>query len=370
MRLANTFRLQAVAASLALRAATAQDMTYTTSIVTECFTVTNQGGGASASPTPTPGPGPSTQEHDQCQVGYTMPACARCDCATCTPLTSVFTTTFAAFCTGGTTSFAYTVTETYAGLSALPQFPEPTPVPFGFTTAVETCEAGRCGTQALTATLTYPRGGGPFVTAAPGGNTSGGESGESGLGGSAGGASAGGAGENGGDAGAAGENGGSAGGSGQGAQGEGAGQDGGSSPGAQAGGAGQDGGAQSQGSPEPSATDAGGGHDDSTAGGAGQTASSGQAASSPTASPTAAPGAPPGNGGPVPGATAVAPGGSGNNNTSASTFTTEYGSGTGSTETPTKTSESPVYSARAVLVAEPGSSFAGLWVAVLMVFIA
>jgi hypothetical protein len=60
-------------------------------------------------------------------------------------------------------SQTYVVTETYLGLSSLPSFDQPTDIPFGFTTRLETCEIGMCGLEAITATMTFPAGGGPFV---------------------------------------------------------------------------------------------------------------------------------------------------------------------------------------------------------------
>ena len=67
-----------------------------------------------------------------------MPGCSACGCATCT-LTSVYTATFGALCPTGLAPVPYTVTEIYVGLSSLPGFAAPTRVPYGFTTAVETC---------------------------------------------------------------------------------------------------------------------------------------------------------------------------------------------------------------------------------------
>ena len=149
--------------------ASAQQVSYTTSVVTSCFDLA---GGAPSTPStapdhhppagglqsgrPNPGPG---------QVEYTMPACAGCDCATCT-LTSVYTATFSVLCATGLAAQAYTVTETYIGLSALPGFAAPTRVPYGFTTAVETC--GACGVVGadggpLVTTVTFPSAGRPYV---------------------------------------------------------------------------------------------------------------------------------------------------------------------------------------------------------------
>lgn len=87
-------------------------------------------------------------------VTYSMPPCAVCDCPNCTT-TSVFTTTLPHFNSYGLTERPYIVTETYVGMSSLPYFPKPTPVPYGFTTAVETCT--NCGAQPISHTIVTPK---------------------------------------------------------------------------------------------------------------------------------------------------------------------------------------------------------------------
>ncbi|KAG8167253.1 hypothetical protein KVR01_002942 [Diaporthe batatas] len=53
----------------------------------------------------------------------------------------------------------YIVTETYVGMSSLPYFPTPTPIPYGFTTAVETYTGG--APQPITRTIVVPKTGRP-----------------------------------------------------------------------------------------------------------------------------------------------------------------------------------------------------------------
>lgn len=171
--------------ALALRVR-AQDVYYITSTLTECFPVASASDILSpdfaqrpANPTIE-----STPEIDEVEpsnpanlpissansdnsekpqpfgvVSYSMPPCAICDCPTCTT-TSVFTTTLPDFGSNGLTEWPYTVTETYVGMSSLPYFPTPTPIPYGFTTAVETCTD--CGSQPITRTLVAPNTGRPW----------------------------------------------------------------------------------------------------------------------------------------------------------------------------------------------------------------
>ncbi|KAH7027977.1 uncharacterized protein B0I36DRAFT_365106 [Microdochium trichocladiopsis] len=118
--------------------------------------------------------GPSTAGH----VSYTMPECISCGCDTCTA-TSTFVTSYPAFCPGqksgfgsdkpGFTEQTYTVTETYVGVSSVPQFASATDVPFGFTISVATCTA--CSHAAnqggngpvVIETMTYPQDSTPFA---------------------------------------------------------------------------------------------------------------------------------------------------------------------------------------------------------------
>lgn len=60
----------------------------------------------------------------------------------------------------GLTERPYTVTETYVGMSSLLYFPTPTPIPYGFTKAVETCTD--CGEQPISGTVVTPNTGRPW----------------------------------------------------------------------------------------------------------------------------------------------------------------------------------------------------------------
>ncbi|KAI0132869.1 hypothetical protein BJ170DRAFT_730906 [Xylariales sp. AK1849] len=139
-----------------------QIISYTTSIVTECFedatpTATGLDNSPSTTSCSTPPP--------QGTVTYNMPACEMCGCPSCT-LTSAFSTSMPIFGSTGLIPQTYTVTETYVGLSSLPTFATPTSVPYGFTVAVETCTI--CGDTPLTMTMTYPSGYGPYASSLPG----------------------------------------------------------------------------------------------------------------------------------------------------------------------------------------------------------
>ncbi|RYP12306.1 hypothetical protein DL765_007417 [Monosporascus sp. GIB2] len=143
--------------------AAAQRVSYSTALVTTCFSVGGDGGGG---PTPLP-PAPANPSPPQGggTVTYAMPPCGACGCPSCT-LTSMYTATFALLCPTGLTPNPYTITETYVGMSALPTFAggAPTAVPYGFTTAVETCGACAVGAgEPLVATITFPSGGRPYV---------------------------------------------------------------------------------------------------------------------------------------------------------------------------------------------------------------
>ncbi|RYP92651.1 hypothetical protein DL770_001233 [Monosporascus sp. CRB-9-2] len=98
------------------------------------------------------------------EVCYQMPSCETCNCKACT-LASTYTATFSVFCPTGLMPQAYTITETFVGMSSLPNFAAPTSVPYGFTTAVETCNFcdGGVGGKPVIATVTYPSGGVPYV---------------------------------------------------------------------------------------------------------------------------------------------------------------------------------------------------------------
>ncbi|KAI1423144.1 hypothetical protein F5Y12DRAFT_786243 [Xylaria sp. FL1777] len=152
---------------------TAQQLAYTTFAVTECVTdassMLGPGAGQPALPpivNTAPGK-PGTKGYPETiTLSYTMPPCTSCGCPGCTVVSS-FTTACSAFHTAdtpGMTVQSYAITETYVGLSSIPSFEQPTQMPYGFTAQVHTCDAGTCGPKAITATMTYPAGGGPFVT--------------------------------------------------------------------------------------------------------------------------------------------------------------------------------------------------------------
>lgn len=87
-------------------------------------------------------------------VSYSMPPCAVCDCPTCTTA-SVFSTMLPDLGSKGPIERLYIVTEIYVGMSSLPYFPTPTPIPYGFTKAVETCTD--CAPQPVTRTIVVPK---------------------------------------------------------------------------------------------------------------------------------------------------------------------------------------------------------------------
>ncbi|KAI1742906.1 hypothetical protein F4680DRAFT_410424 [Xylaria scruposa] len=147
--------------------ASAQRFAYASFAVTKCV--------SDADSIPDPGPtgpvintDPVGNEHPATiTLSYSMPSCISGDCPSCTVLSS-FTTAYPAFQTAGAsglTTRSYVVTETYVGVSTLPPFEKPTPIPYGFVTGVETCNLGLCGPEAITATMTYPAGIAPFVGA-------------------------------------------------------------------------------------------------------------------------------------------------------------------------------------------------------------
>ncbi|KAI1366492.1 hypothetical protein F5Y08DRAFT_351424 [Xylaria arbuscula] len=152
----------------------AQQLAYTTFAVTECLTeATSMPDPGVSRPSITPivhtaSAKPGIKGYPETiTLSYTMPPCTSCGCPGCT-LVSSFTTACLAFHTAaasGVTPQRYAVTETYVGLSSLPTFDQPTQMPYGFTSQVHTCQAGVCGPKAITATMTYPCGGGPFVAA-------------------------------------------------------------------------------------------------------------------------------------------------------------------------------------------------------------
>ncbi|KAI0533312.1 hypothetical protein GGR58DRAFT_521788 [Xylaria digitata] len=162
-----------ILSSIGIRVVSAQQLAYTSFAVTECVT--------EASPMPDPAAGrpavppiintapgkPGVVEGypETITLSYTMPPCTFCGCPDCTVVSS-FVTTCLAFNTAGARGMkvqSYAITETYLGLSSLPSFEQPTQIPYGFTSRVETCDSGACGPEGITATMTYPIGGGPFA---------------------------------------------------------------------------------------------------------------------------------------------------------------------------------------------------------------
>ncbi|KAI8631259.1 hypothetical protein F5Y19DRAFT_483137 [Xylariaceae sp. FL1651] len=161
--------------SLGIRVILAQRLAYTTFAVTECITrepLMHSSGAfppsvVNTAPEALGDPGNNQPFPTAVTVSYTMPPCIYCDCPGCTLLSS-FITTYPAFCTEGAFGMktqSYAITETYLGLFSLPRFEKPTHFPFGFVARLETCEAGKCGSSAIVATMTYPAGGRPFVDA-------------------------------------------------------------------------------------------------------------------------------------------------------------------------------------------------------------
>ncbi|GAW13729.1 hypothetical protein ANO14919_031180 [Xylariales sp. No.14919] len=164
-----------ILSGIGIPVASAQQLAYTSFAVTECVGETSSmldpAAGQPAVPPlvmTDPGkPGVVGVYPETVTVSYTMPPCTYCGCPDCTVLSS-FVTTCSAFNTAGTLGMGvqtYAITETYLGLSSLPRFEQPTQIPYGFTSQVETCGPGVCGPHAITATMTYPIGGGPFAGA-------------------------------------------------------------------------------------------------------------------------------------------------------------------------------------------------------------
>ncbi|CRK17362.1 hypothetical protein BN1708_012022 [Verticillium longisporum] len=152
----SVIKMKSTTQSLALLAAllqslhvVAQSSTYTTSIVTTCITVTP----SIATPT-------QSSHVPDTAVTVFVPDCFQCDCAVCVHTTRL-TTTLAAFCLTGIVDRPYVVEHVYSGMSAIPTMTDPTFILAGFTTAVETCTS--CGVEPITATLTFPNGGRPYV---------------------------------------------------------------------------------------------------------------------------------------------------------------------------------------------------------------
>ncbi|RBA14496.1 hypothetical protein FPRO05_03288 [Fusarium proliferatum] len=82
-----------------------------------------------------------------------------CGCKTCINIIE-YTTYFPAFCSTGLYEQKYLITETYKGMEAQPTI-ESQSIPFGFTCDVQTCTT--CGPEPITATITYPVNGHPYI---------------------------------------------------------------------------------------------------------------------------------------------------------------------------------------------------------------
>ncbi|KAI1307110.1 hypothetical protein F5Y03DRAFT_405696 [Xylaria venustula] len=173
MRFATLATLQ-ILSGIGLHVVSAQQLAYTVIAVTECITeaslMPELGVDRPALPpivNTAPGNPGAEGYPETITVSYTMPPCTSCGCPGCTVVSS-FTTGCQAFHTEGVKVQSYAIAETYVGLSSLPSFDLPTQMPYGFTAQVHTCDAGTCGPEAITATMTYPAGGGPFLaTPAP-----------------------------------------------------------------------------------------------------------------------------------------------------------------------------------------------------------
>lgn len=128
-------------------------------IVTECFPNT----GATVTPSckaSCPTPVASTKPNGPIFVEVQAARCDSCGCDTCVH-TNVYTTTYDVFCVTGIAQQEYVVTKTYSGMSGAPTMPSATRLPFGFTAGVEICT--ECGKTPITATLTYPDSGCPYI---------------------------------------------------------------------------------------------------------------------------------------------------------------------------------------------------------------
>ncbi|KAI1055329.1 hypothetical protein LB506_011511 [Fusarium annulatum] len=84
-----------------------------------------------------------------------------CDCGCKTCINTIeYTTYFPAFCSTGLYEQKYVITETYKGMEAQPTI-ESQSIPFGFTCDMQTCTT--CGPEPITATITYPVNGHPYI---------------------------------------------------------------------------------------------------------------------------------------------------------------------------------------------------------------
>lgn len=132
----------------------AQLLSYVTAVITECSDLSETEATSTADPAVT------HTVTDTCS--YSMPVCD-CGCETCT-FTSVYTTAYPILCPTGVAHLTYTITETFAGMSTLPTFAEPTGVPYGFTVTDAICTI--CGEEPVTTVITCPSGGATYHTGA------------------------------------------------------------------------------------------------------------------------------------------------------------------------------------------------------------
>ncbi|KAF5633559.1 hypothetical protein F25303_9081 [Fusarium sp. NRRL 25303] len=89
-----------------------------------------------------------------------------CDCGCKTCINTIeYTTYFPAFCSTGFDEQKYVITETYKGMEAQPTIGSQS-IPFGFTCDVRTCTT--CGSEPMTATITYPVNGHPYINGGAG----------------------------------------------------------------------------------------------------------------------------------------------------------------------------------------------------------
>lgn len=132
--------------------ANAESMSYSVSTITQCDAPT----GVTVIPKPSKvAPGEV--------VTVTMPQCPVCVCDNDCIHTRTYTTALEVICPTGVATQTWTVEEIYSGMSELPTVVT-TGCPPGFTTTVTECP--NCDT--VTKTITYPNGGQPSITAAPG----------------------------------------------------------------------------------------------------------------------------------------------------------------------------------------------------------
>ncbi|KAK7731735.1 hypothetical protein SLS53_008679 [Cytospora paraplurivora] len=131
-----------------------------TATVTECLANTGTTSLTPSCVASCPTPLTSANPGGPVIVQVDAPRCDSCGCDACVH-TNVYTTTYDVFCPTGLASQEYVVTETYTGMSGTPALPAPTAVPFGFTADVRTCT--ECGAEPVTATLTYPATGCPYI---------------------------------------------------------------------------------------------------------------------------------------------------------------------------------------------------------------